>query len=65
MYFECGVYYCALHVSAFCLLEICVALRKWREEFTATPACIGLAFLLGDRLAVDKPLSVHDDRQKW
>ena len=32
-----------------------MALHKWRVQFTATLACIGLAFALGDRCAVDKP----------
>ena len=47
---ECGVYQCAMHASGFCPSEICVALRKWRVQFTATLACIVLAFALGDRL---------------
>ena len=33
-----------------------MALRKWRVQFTATPACIVLAFALGERCAVDNPL---------
>ena len=32
-----------------------MALRKWRVQFTATLACIVLAFTLGGRLVVDKP----------
>ena len=35
-----------------------MALRKWRVQFTATFACIVLAFALGDRPVVDKPPSV-------
>ena len=31
-----------------------MALRKWRVHFTATLACIVLAFALGERCAVDK-----------
>ena len=61
---ECGVYQCALHASGFCPWEICVALRNWRVQFTATLACIVLAFALGDRLVVDKPPSVDEVRPK-
>ena len=41
-----------------------MALRKWRVQFTATVACIVLAFSLGDRFVVDKPLSVDEVRPK-
>ena len=41
-----------------------MALRKWRVQFTATLACIVLAFALGDRLVVDKPPSVDEVRPK-
>ena len=41
-----------------------MALRNWRVQFTATLACIVLAFTLGDRLLVDKPPSVDEDRPK-
>ena len=61
---ECGVYQCALHASGFCSTEICVALRKWNVQFTATLACIVLAFALGDRLVVDKSPSVDEVRPK-
>ena len=61
---ECGVYQCALHASGFCSTEICVAMRKWNVQFTATLACIVLAFALGDRLVVDKPPSVDEVRPK-
>ena len=61
---ECGVYRCALHASGLCPSEICVALRNWRVQFTATLACIMLAFALGDRLVVDKPPSVDEVRPK-
>ena len=61
---KCGVYQCALHASVLCPSEICVALRKWRVQFTATLACIVLAFALGDRPAVDKPPLVHEVRAK-
>ena len=57
---KCGFYQCALHASVLCPLEICVALRKWRVQFTATLACIVLAFVLGDRPAVDKPPSIDE-----
>ena len=61
---ECGVYQCALHASGFCPSEICVALRNWRVQFTATVAYIVLAFALGDRLVVDKPPSVDEVHPK-
>ena len=61
---ECGVYQCALHASGFCPSEICVALRNWRVQFTATLACIVLAFAFGDRVVVDKPPSVDELRPK-
>ena len=61
---ECGVYQCALHASGLCPSEICVALRNWRVQFTATHACIVLAFALGDRLVLDKPPSVDEVRPK-
>ena len=48
---ECGVYQCALHASVLCPWEICVASRNWRVQFSATVACIVLAFALGDRPA--------------
>ena len=60
---ECGVYQCALHASGFCPSKICVALRNWRVQFTATLACI-VAFALGDQLVVDKPPSVDEVRPK-
>ena len=41
-----------------------MALRNWRVQFTATLACIVLAFALGDRLVVDKPPSVDEVRPK-
>ena len=41
-----------------------MALRKWRVQFTATVACIVLAFALGDRCAVDKPRLVDEVRPK-
>ena len=37
-----------------------MALRNWRVHFIAPPACIVLAFTLGDRLLVDKPPSVDE-----
>ena len=61
---ECGVYQGALHASVLCPSKICVALRKWRVQFTATLACIVLAFALGDRCAVDKPPFVDEVRPK-
>ena len=61
---ECGVNQCALHACGFCPSEICVALRNWRVQFTATLACIVLAFALGERLVVDKPPSVDEVRPK-
>ena len=61
---ECGVYQCALHASGLCPSEICVALRNWRVQFTATLACIVLAFALGDRLVVDKLPFVDEVRPK-
>ena len=61
---DCGVYQCPLHASALCPSEICVALRKWRVQFTATLACIVLAFALGDRCAVGKPPLVDEVRPK-
>ena len=61
---ECGVYQCALHASVLCPSEICAALRNWRVQFTATLACLALAFALGDRLLVDKPPSVDEVRPK-
>ena len=57
---ECGVYQCALHASVLCPSEICVALRKWRVQFTTTRACIVLAFALGDLCAVGKPPVVDE-----
>ena len=39
-------------------------LRNWRVQFTATLACIVLAFALGDRLVVDKPPCVDEVRPK-
>ena len=57
---ECGIYHCALHASVLCPSEICVALRSWTVQFTATLACIVLAFALGDRRALDKPPSVDE-----
>ena len=50
----CGVCQCALHASVLYPLEICVALRKWSMQFTATLACIVLASTLGDPCPVDK-----------
>ena len=47
-----------------CPSEICVALRKFRVQFTATLACIVLAFTLGNRCAVDKPPLVDDVRPR-
>ena len=41
-----------------------MALRKWRVQFTATLACIVLAFALGDQLVVDKPPSIDEVRPK-
>ena len=41
-----------------------MALRNWRVQFTATLACIVLAFALGDRLVVDKPPFVDEVRPK-
>ena len=41
-----------------------MAMRNWRVQFTATLACIVLAFALGDRLVVDKPPSVDEVRPK-
>ena len=41
-----------------------MALRKWSVQFTATLACIVLAFALGDRCAVDKPPLVDEVRPK-
>ena len=41
-----------------------MAWHKWRVQFTATLACIVLAFALGDRLVVDKPPSVDEVRPK-
>ena len=41
-----------------------MSLRNWRVQFTATLACIVLAFALGGRLVVDKPPSVHEVRPK-
>ena len=41
-----------------------MALCKWRVQFTATLACIVLAFALGDWPAVDKPPSVDEVRPK-
>ena len=61
---ERGVYQCALHSSGFCPSEICVALRNWRVQFTASLACIVLAFALGDRFVVDKPPPVDEVRPK-
>ena len=63
-FLECGVYQSALHASGLCPSEICVALRNWRVQFTATLACIVLAFALGDRLVVDKPPYVDEVRPK-
>ena len=39
-------------------------MRKWNVQFTATLACIVLAFALGDWLVVDKPPSVDEVRPK-
>ena len=61
---KCGVYQCAPHASGLCPSEICVALHDWRVQFTATLACIALAFALGDRLVVDKPPCVDEVRPK-
>ena len=61
---ECGVYQCAMHASVLCPSELCVVLRKWRVQFTATLACIVLAFELGEWCAVDKPPLVDDVRPK-
>ena len=61
---KCGVYQCALHASGLCPAQICVALRNWRVQFTATLSCIVLAFALGDRLVVDKPPYVDEVRPK-
>ena len=41
-----------------------MALRSWRVQFTATPACIVLTFALGERLVVDMPPSVDEVRPK-
>ena len=41
-----------------------MVLRKWRVQFIATLACIVLAFMLGDRLVVDKPPFVDEVRPK-
>ena len=41
-----------------------MALRKWRVQFTATLACIVLAFALGDWHAVGKLPSVDEVRPK-
>ena len=41
-----------------------MALRNWRVQFTATLACVVLAFALGDRCAVDKPPLVDEVRPK-
>ena len=41
-----------------------MALCNWSVQFTATLACIALAFALGDRLVVDKPPSVDEVRPK-
>ena len=48
----------------FCVPRRCVALRNWRVRFTAILGCIVLAFVLGDRLLVDKPPSVDEVRSK-
>ena len=61
---ECGVYQRALHASVLCPSEICVALRKWRVQFSATLACIVLAFASSDRLVVDKPPLVDEVRPR-
>ena len=61
---ECGIYQCALHASVLCPSEICLALRKWRVQFTATLVCIVLAFTWGDRCAVDTPPLVDEVRPK-
>ena len=61
---ECGVYQCALHASVLCPSEVCVALRNCRVQLTTTLACIVLAFVLGDRCAVDKPPLVDEVRPK-
>ena len=53
---ECGLYRCVLHASGFCPSEICLPLRKWRVQFTATLACAVLAFALGDRLVLTSRL---------
>ena len=53
-----------MHASALCPLEICLAWRKWRVQFTATLACIVLAFALGDRCVVDKPPLIDEVRGK-
>ena len=57
---ECGVYQCALHASIQCPSELCVASLNWRVQFTATLACVALAFTFGDRLVADKPPSVDE-----
>ena len=44
--------------------EICVAMRNWGVQFTATLTCIVLAVALGDRLVVDKPPFVDEVRPK-
>ena len=41
-----------------------MALRNSRVQFTASLACIVLAFALGDRLVVEKPPSVDEVRPK-
>ena len=41
-----------------------MAFRKWRAQFTATLACIVLAFALGDRCVVDKLPLVDEGRPK-
>ena len=55
-------------ISVPCMLPFCVqiyvALRKWRVHFTATLACIVLAFTLDDRFVVGKPPFVDEVRPK-
>ena len=56
-------------ISVRCMLPFCVHRRyvwhcKWRVQFTATLACIVLAFVLGDRRVVDKPPLVDEVRPK-
>ena len=41
-----------------------MALRNRIMQFAATLTCILLVFTLGDRLVVDKPLSVDEVRPK-